>query len=98
MSGGGRPSPWAGQPITAGFMTPKLEVQFSYLVDMIDSLSDTVMSKIAIIRSKNSAMSIADMFDLQMAMQKLSQFSELSTSVISAFSTEIMSMARNMKG
>jgi hypothetical protein len=43
-------------------------------------------------------MSIADMFDLQMAMNKLQQFSEMSTSVLSAMNGSINSMARNVKG
>jgi len=43
-------------------------------------------------------MSIADMFDLQMAMNKLQQFSEMSTAVIAAMHTSINSMARNIKG
>ncbi len=70
---------------------------FSFLVDSINELTAVAKSKIAIIRSKKSAMSIADMFDLQMAMNKLSQFSEMSTSLISAVNTAANSMARNMK-
>jgi uncharacterized protein YfaS (alpha-2-macroglobulin family) len=73
-------------------------LQFNVLVDQIESLSAIAKSKIAQIRSKRSAMSIADMFDLQMSMNKLQQFSELSTSVISAMHTSINSMARNIKG
>jgi hypothetical protein len=92
---------WTGATITQGFNFTggQVGVQFSYLVDAINLLSTNVKSKISIIRSKGgSAMSIADMFDLQMMMNKLSQFSELSTSVISGMNTSIMSMARNMKG
>jgi len=70
---------------------------FSFLVDSINELTAVAKSKIAVIRSKKSAMSIADMFDLQMAMNKLSQYSEMSTSLISSMNTSINSMARNMK-
>lgn len=91
-----------GLPGTQGFFFSgtggQVGVEFSYLVDAINRLSTDVKSKIAIVRSKRSAMSIADMFDLQMLMNKLSQFSELSTSVISAMNTSVLSMARNMKG
>jgi hypothetical protein len=73
-------------------------LQFNVLVDEIERLTATAKSKIAQIRSKRSAMSIADMFDLQMSMNKLQQFSELSTSVIAAMNTSINSMARNIKG
>jgi len=38
------------------------------------------------------------MFDRQMGMNKLSQVSEMSTSIISAMNTAINSMARNVKG
>lgn len=76
----------------------KNAVDFRVLVDEIERLTAMAKSKIATIRSKGSAMSIGDMFDLQMAMNKLQQFSEMSTSVISAMNTSINSMARNVKG
>lgn len=78
--------------------TQKTAVDFKVLVDEIEHLTALAKSKIAQIRSKGSAMSIGDMFDLQMAMNKLQQFSEMSTSVISAMNTSINSMARNVKG
>jgi len=88
-------NPWG--PSTIGITTSKLQVQFGFLVTMIEQLTQTAMSKIAIIRSQKSAMSIGDMFDLQMAMNRLSQFSEMSTSIISAMNTAVQSMARNVK-
>lgn len=95
-------NPWASMsnpPTGAGFMqTHTNNVQFSALVNMIDYLSGQAVSKIAAIRSKKSAMSIADMFDLQMAMNKLSQFSEMSTSVVSAINTSANSINRGIKG
>ena len=91
-------NPWAGAPITQGYLAkPQVGLDFSYLVDAINSLSSVAKSKIASIRSQKSSMSIADMFDLQMTMNMLSQFSEMSTDVISAVNTSIMSMARNVK-
>lgn len=79
-------------------LTVKGAVDFKVLVEEIERLTQLAKSKIATIRSKGSAMSIGDMFDLQMAMNKLQQFSEMSTSVISAMNTSINSMARNIKG
>jgi len=73
-------------------------VTFQPLIDLIDYLSVLAKSKIATIRSEKSAMSIADMFDMQLAMNKLSQGSEMCTSVISALQTSTMSIARNLKG
>lgn len=97
------PDPWASlanpSPTTGGWLAnPQLGLQFSALVSTINDLTAVAKSKIAVIRSKKSAMSIADMFDLQMAMNKLSQFSEMSTSIISAMNTSVNSIARNMKG
>jgi hypothetical protein len=85
--------------VTAKFMDKKATtIDFSPLVDMIDLLSIQAKSKIAIMRSKKSSMSIADMFDLQMAMNKLSQFSEMSTGVIGAINGSISTINRNLKG
>ncbi len=79
------------------WLSTHTQVYFSDLIQAIQMLSSIAKSKINLIRSKKSAMSIADMFDLQMAMNKLSQMSEMSTSVISAMNTSINSMARNIK-
>ncbi len=98
MSSGGYSDPWSNINVKQGWLTNQVGLNFSVLVDQIDNLTNICKSKIAMIRSKKSAMSIADMFDLQMAMNKLTQFSEMSTSVISAMNTSIQSMARNMKG
>ncbi len=95
------PNPWASitNATSGGWLAnPQLGVQFSVLVSAINDLTSLTMSKIAIIRSKKSAMSIADMFDLQMAMNKLTQFSEMSTNVISGMNSSINDVARNMKG
>lgn len=96
-SSSGYTDAWASATVRAEWYKKKLNVQFSYLVDSIEELTSIAKSKIAMIRSQKSSMSIADMFDLQMAMNRLSQFSEMSTSVISAMNTAINSMARNLK-
>ncbi len=95
---GGYTDPWASATTTAKWYNKKIGVQFHYLVDAIENLTVIAKSKIAMIRSQKSSMSIADMFDLQMAMNRLSQFSEMSTSIIAAMNTAINSMARNVKG
>jgi len=93
------PNPWSNISVASGgyLSNPQLGIDFSVLVSAINNLTATALSKIAQIRSKGSAMSIADMFDLQMAMNKLTQFSEMSTSVITAMNTSINDIARNMK-
>ncbi|CDR32949.1 DUF5407 family protein [Criblamydia sequanensis] len=60
----------------------------------------TISAKVKLIQIKNrrSSISIGDMFEMQMLMNHLSQLSEMSTSVIAAANSAIMSMARNVKG
>lgn len=83
--------------ITTGWGEKKVQnIEFSPLVDMIEFLSVQAKSQIAKIRSKKSSMSVADMFDLQMSMNKLSQFSEMSTAVVSAIHTSIGAINRNL--
>ena len=95
---GGYQDPWSGAQITQGWLAkPQVGIEFSYLVDALNQLSALAKSKIAAIRSKKSAMSIADMFDLQMSMNKLSQFSEMSTAVIGAVNQASQSVSRNIK-
>jgi hypothetical protein len=86
----------ASQTSGAYFTAEKKGVSFSALVSAIEDLTAVAKSKIAMIRSKRSAMSIADMFDLQMAMNRLSQLSEMSTAVISGMNSAITTMAKNV--
>jgi hypothetical protein len=46
----------------------------------------------------NDSISVVDMFRLQMLMNRLSQLSEMSGSIMSASNSAIMSLARNVKG
>ena len=89
---------WGNIPALSDWTESKQGVYFNVLISTIEELTGMAKDKIASIRSKRSAMSIADMFDLQMAMNKLSQMSEMSTSLISALNTAIGNMARNVKG
>ena len=91
----GRENPFGN--MTSEFLKEQPGLEFDFLINALNDLKVDVKSKIASIRSKKSAMSIADMFDLQMAMNKLSQFSEASTSLISAMNTAINSISRNVK-
>lgn len=88
----------AGLSTSTTFSTIKSGVEFQVLIDQIEQLTQQAKSKIGNIRAKGSAMSIGDMFDLQLAMNKLQQFSELSTSVIASMNSSIDTMARNVKG
>ena len=66
---------------------------FSYVADQ----TDVVNQKLATLKSAGSSLSITDMFEMQMKMNRLSQISEMSTAVVSAASGSITSIARNVK-
>lgn len=67
------------------------------LFEIINNATISAKSKLSSIKSRRSAISIGDMFEMQMLMNHLSQLSEMSTSVVSASNSAIASMARNLK-
>jgi hypothetical protein len=54
-------------------------------------------AKLDAIRTRGDNISIVEMFEMQMLMNKLSQLSEMSTGVMSASNAAISSLARNVK-
>jgi hypothetical protein len=68
------------------------------LVASISAATISCKAKLLVIQKTKSAISIGDMFEMQMLMNHLSQLSEMSTAVASASNTAIASMARNVKG
>lgn len=69
-----------------------------HLFSLINIATTSAKAKLLGIQQRRSAISIGDMFEMQMLMNHLSQLSEMSTSVVSASNTAISSMARNVKG
>lgn len=67
------------------------------LFSLINTATLSAKQKLLEIQQRRSAISIADMFEMQMLMNHLSQLSEMSTSVVSSSNTAISSMARNVK-
>lgn len=67
------------------------------LFQIVNNATLSAQAKLQLIQSKRSAVSIADMFEMQMLMNHLSQLSEMSTNVVSASNAAIQSMARNVK-
>jgi hypothetical protein len=67
------------------------------LFTLINNATVSAKTKLSAIKSRRSAISIGDMFEMQMLMNHLSQLSEMSTSVVSASNSAISSMARNLK-
>lgn len=73
-------------------------VDFSTLSDQIEKMSAMVTARVSAVRAKGSAISVADMFDLQAAMNKLSQISEGSSAVIGGLNAACTAISRNIKG
>lgn len=71
---------------------------FSPLVELIADATTDAKNELDTIKGRTSAISIADMFQMQMMMNHLSQMSEMSTAVINAANSATVSMARNVKG
>jgi hypothetical protein len=67
------------------------------LIDEVTKQTDLVKKKLEELQGLGDQISIADMFEMQMLMNKLSQLSEMSSSVIAASNSAIASMARNVK-
>ncbi len=68
-------------------------LMFAYIADQ----TDIVNQKLSSLKSAGSSLSITDMFEMQMKMNRLSQVSEMATAVVSAASGSITSIARNVK-
>jgi len=68
------------------------------LFRLVHDATLSAKAKLSSMRSRNSAISIGDMFEMQMLMNHLSQLSEMGTSVVAAANSAIMSMARGVKG
>lgn len=67
------------------------------LLSLVTEATAAVKNKIKILKGKGDTIAIADMFEMQMLMNHLSQLSEMATGVVSASNSAIMSMARNVK-
>lgn len=68
------------------------------LFKLVNDASASAKTKLADIKDRKSAISIGDMFEMQMLMNHLSQLSEMSTAVVSASNNAILKMASSVKG
>jgi hypothetical protein len=68
------------------------------LFTIINNATVSAKTKLDFIQGLRSAISIGDMFEMQMLMNHLSQLSDMATSVVQASNTAIGTMARNVKG
>jgi len=83
-------SSFEGEQVHEGFSVEDL-------FGVVNDATISAKTKLLEIQSQKSAISIGDMFEMQMLMNHLSQLSEMATAVVSASNTAISSMARNVK-
>lgn len=69
----------------------------SHLFLIVNNATLSAKAKLLEIQNRRSAISIGDMFEMQMLMNHLSQLSEMSSNVVSASNAAIIAMARNVK-
>jgi hypothetical protein len=67
------------------------------LFEAVKQATADVRAKLETLKQKGDQISIADMFEMQLLMNHLSQLSEMATSVVSSSNSAIASMARNVK-
>ncbi len=67
------------------------------LSDLVQGATADAKTKLATLQNEGSTVSIANMFDMQLLMNRLSQLSEMSSTVMSAAHTTFNSMTRNVK-
>lgn len=74
-----------------------ISFDINHLLKIVSDATVSAKTKLGQITDRKSAISIDDMFEMQMLMNQLSQLSELSTATIDAASTAIKNMTRNVK-
>jgi hypothetical protein len=79
-------SHFRGTNIQSGFSV-------SVLFSAINNASVSAKTKLSAIRGRTSAISIGDMFEMQMLMNHLSQLSDMASSVVSASNTALQKMS-----
>lgn len=78
-------------------MADNVSFKIDELKGFVNDLAQDVKTKLEKIQSSKDSVSIGDMFDMQFAMNKLSQASEMTTSMASAMSQAASSIARGVK-
>lgn len=72
-------------------------INVNTMYTFVSDQTEVVNSKLTALQAAGSTVSITDMFEMQMKMNRLSQFSEMATAVVSAAGAAIQSVARNVK-
>ena len=78
--------------------SPQATFSINTLLQIVSNATVSAQTKLNNIKSRSSAISIGDMFDMQMLMNQLSQLSEMASAVVSASNQAVGTMARGVKG
>lgn len=70
----------------------------SSLLGIVEEATTKAREKLESMRGGQEDISITEMFQMQMDMNRLSQLSEMSTAVVSAAGSSIQTIARHTKG
>jgi len=84
------PNVFSGSGVQTGF-------NVSDLFSLVNDATISAKTKLLQIKAQKSAISIGDMFEMQMLMNHLAQLSEMSSNIVSAANQAVQSMARNVK-
>src|SRR5262245_15478389 len=71
------------------------DVKQQELFSQIENATKQARAKLNALASKGNEISVADMFEMQMLMNHMSQLSEMATNVVSAANSTMLSMTRN---
>jgi hypothetical protein len=77
--------------------SPNPGFDFMPLIQIVNTATTSAKNQITTIQGESSQVSIGDMFNMQMIMNKLSQLSEMVTNVMAAANQSTLDMARNVK-
>lgn len=67
------------------------------LFKLVNDMTESCKAKLTKLKGSGSGISIGEMFEMQLLMNKLSQMSELATGTSAALHSAIISITRNLK-
>ena len=73
------------------------QLQVAFHIANIKQATADVQARLELLKQRGEQISVVDMFEMQILMNKLSQLSEMSSSILSASNSAIASMVRNVK-
>lgn len=78
-------------------MSGKQAMNFGEMADIVESAHVAAKNQLDYIKERKDNVSVGDMFDMQMVMNKFNQLCELAANVASAMHQATFAIARNVK-